>query len=50
MVAEEAGVQSLARHLQAALTDIPVHHIAQRCMYQLIGPDVSGESPSHHST
>lgn len=36
MVAEEAGVESLARHLQAHFRDIPVHHIAQRCMYRLI--------------
>jgi putative NIF3 family GTP cyclohydrolase 1 type 2 len=36
LVSEEAGVMNLARHLQEHYPDIPVHHIAQRCMYTLV--------------
>jgi len=36
-VSEEAGVINLARHLQARFPEVPVHHIPQRCMYQLVG-------------
>ena len=36
-VSEEAGMIHLARHLQERYPDIPVHHIPQRCMYELIG-------------
>lgn len=35
-VSEEIGVQSMAEHLQEALPNIPVHYIAQQCMYRLI--------------
>ena len=36
-VSEEAGVIRLAAHIQAKYPHIPVHHIPQGCMYQLIG-------------
>ena len=35
-VSEEAGMIHLARDLQERYPDIPVHHIPQRCMYELI--------------
>ena len=35
-VSEEVGVLSLANHLKNIFPSIPVHHIAQRCMYQLV--------------
>jgi len=37
-VSEEAGMISLARHLQSRFPDVPVHHIPQKCMYRLIRP------------
>ncbi len=37
-VSELAGVEALAKHLQAAFPDIPVHHIPQTCMYVTIPP------------
>ncbi len=37
-VSELAGVESLARHLQAQFPHIPVHHIPQKCMYVTIQP------------
>lgn len=37
-VSEEAGLMNLAQHLQTRFPDIPVRHIPQRCMYQLIQP------------
>jgi putative NIF3 family GTP cyclohydrolase 1 type 2 len=36
-VSEEAGMINLAKHLQAQFPDIPVHHIAEQCMYRLVG-------------
>jgi hypothetical protein len=36
-VSEEAGLANLARHLQSRFPDIAVHHIPQRCMFQLVG-------------
>ena len=36
-VSEEAGMINLAKHLQAQFPDIPVHHIAEKCMYRLVG-------------
>jgi hypothetical protein len=35
-VSEEAGMINLARTLNAAFPEVPVHHIPQRCMYTLI--------------
>lgn len=35
-VSEEMGMESLARHLRSRFPQVPVHHIPQRCMYQLI--------------
>lgn len=35
-VSEEAGVQGLAKHLQEAFPQVPVHYIRQRCMYRLV--------------
>ena len=35
-VSEEAGMVNLAEHLRAAFPAVPVHHIAQRCMYTLV--------------
>jgi putative NIF3 family GTP cyclohydrolase 1 type 2 len=35
-VSEEAGLISLARHLQSRFHTIPVHHLPQNCMYQLV--------------
>jgi putative NIF3 family GTP cyclohydrolase 1 type 2 len=35
-VSEEAGMINLAKHLQEKFPHIPVHHIPQRCMYQLV--------------
>lgn len=35
-VSEEAGLMNLAQHLQAQFPSVPVHHIPQRCMYQLV--------------
>ncbi len=34
---EEAGMVSLAKHLQETFPQIPVHHVAQKCMYRLVG-------------
>ena len=36
MVSEEIGVQRLAETLRRRFPTVPVHHIGQRCMYQLI--------------
>ena len=36
-VSEEAGIANLARHLQEAFPETPVHHISQGCMYRLVG-------------
>jgi putative NIF3 family GTP cyclohydrolase 1 type 2 len=36
-VSEEAGLMNLARRLSEQFPAIPVHHIPQRCMYQLVG-------------
>ena len=35
-VSEEAGLVNLANRLRAQFPDVPVHHIPQRCMYQLV--------------
>lgn len=35
-VTEEAGIINLASYLQTQFTQIPVHHIPQRCLYTLI--------------
>jgi putative NIF3 family GTP cyclohydrolase 1 type 2 len=35
-VAEEYGVKLLALHLKEAFSQVPVHHIPERCMYRLI--------------
>ncbi len=35
-VSEVHGIELLAKHLDSALPDIPVHHIPQRCQYELI--------------
>lgn len=35
-VSEEAGLMNLASHLSHQFPDIPVQHIPQRCMYQLV--------------
>jgi len=37
MVSEEIGLQSLAETLSRQFPTVPVHHIAQRCMYRLFG-------------
>ena len=39
-VSEEAGLMNLARHLSERYPAVPVHHIPQRCMYQLIGVNI----------
>jgi putative NIF3 family GTP cyclohydrolase 1 type 2 len=44
-VSEEPGVANLARHLRSRFPDIPVHHIAQSCMYRLVGPQSPGGEP-----
>ena len=36
MVSEEIGVQRLAETLSRQFPTVPVHHIRQRCMYQLV--------------
>ena len=36
MVSEEIGVQRLAETLNRRFPTVPVHHIRQRCMYQLV--------------
>jgi hypothetical protein len=36
VVSEEAGMINLAQHLQAKYPHIPVHHIPERCMYQIV--------------
>jgi putative NIF3 family GTP cyclohydrolase 1 type 2 len=36
-VSEEAGLTNLAQHLREQFPGVPVHHIPQRCMYQLVG-------------
>jgi putative NIF3 family GTP cyclohydrolase 1 type 2 len=38
-VSELAGVEALARHLRSRFPEIPVHHIPQKCMYDLIPPE-----------
>lgn len=38
-VSEEAGVISLANHLRAQFPAVPVQHIPQRCMVQLVTAD-----------
>jgi putative NIF3 family GTP cyclohydrolase 1 type 2 len=35
-VSEESGMAELARLLQERFTGVPVHHIAQKCMYRLV--------------
>lgn len=35
-VSEDIGMTQLAKHLQAAFPQIPIHNIPQRCMYRLI--------------
>jgi len=35
-VSEEAGMVNLANHLRKAFPGLPVHHIPQRCMYELV--------------
>jgi putative NIF3 family GTP cyclohydrolase 1 type 2 len=35
-VSEEPGMINLAKFLQAEFTELPVHHIPQSCMYQLV--------------
>lgn len=35
-VSEEIGMTSLVNHLRARFPQIPVHHIPQRCMYQIV--------------
>jgi putative NIF3 family GTP cyclohydrolase 1 type 2 len=35
-VSEEAGMMNLAKQLQQKFPQIPVHHVAQKCMYRLI--------------
>jgi putative NIF3 family GTP cyclohydrolase 1 type 2 len=35
-VTEEPGVARLADHLRAAFPVVPVHHIEQRCMYEVV--------------
>lgn len=35
-VSEEPGVESLARHLKARFANIPVHYVAQKCMYGVV--------------
>lgn len=42
-VTEEPGVANLAAELQSAFSDIPVHHIEQRCMYEFVPPPDSGK-------
>jgi putative NIF3 family GTP cyclohydrolase 1 type 2 len=37
-VSELHGIELLAAHLAAAFSPVPVHHIAQRCMYALVRP------------
>jgi hypothetical protein len=39
-VSEEAGLMNLARHLSERYPAVPVHHVPQRCMYQLIGVNI----------
>ena len=36
MVSEEIGIKSLADNLRQQFPSVPVHHIAQRCMYELV--------------
>ena len=36
-VTEEAGMINLAKCLQTQFPEIPVHHIAEQCMYRLVG-------------
>jgi hypothetical protein len=36
-VTEEPGMVNLARHLADTFPDLPVHHIPQGCMYELVG-------------
>lgn len=36
-VTEEAGMVNLAKRLQNQFPEVPVHHIAQQCMYRLVG-------------
>jgi len=35
-VSEEAGLMNLVQHLRSRFPEIPVHHIPQKCMYQLV--------------
>jgi putative NIF3 family GTP cyclohydrolase 1 type 2 len=35
-VSEEPGLMNLARHLREQFPAVPVHHIPQRCMHQLV--------------
>jgi putative NIF3 family GTP cyclohydrolase 1 type 2 len=35
-VSEEIGIMSLAKHLQSQFLQIPVYHIPQKCMYQIV--------------
>jgi NIF3 (NGG1p interacting factor 3) protein len=42
-VSEVAGIECLARRLQTQFPQIPVHYLAQQCMYQL----VTGDTDSH---
>jgi putative NIF3 family GTP cyclohydrolase 1 type 2 len=35
---EEIGMHRMAEHLAEVFPQVPVHHIAQKCMYQQIGP------------
>jgi hypothetical protein len=36
-ISEEPGMVNLARHLADSFPSVPVHHIPQGCMYQLVG-------------
>jgi putative NIF3 family GTP cyclohydrolase 1 type 2 len=42
-VSEEPGIINLAKHLQSKFPLIPIHHIPQRCMYQIVS-DINGSS------
>jgi hypothetical protein len=35
-VSEEPGLMNLALHLREQFPSVPVHHIPQRCMHQLV--------------
>lgn len=35
-ISEEAGMENLSKHLKIRFPTIPIHHIPQRCMYQIV--------------